>query len=121
MEIVKSRYGLERSIERIDIGRVRVMGESQFIRKSTNKHGDVSLFDFDTYVQSCHLWAVSFILCFTGIQVHNVQRSSMSSSTKTYEPWKIGAPASWQRGGPWKTPKTDYSAGATHSLQRNPS
>jgi hypothetical protein len=47
MEIVKSRYGLERSIERIDIGRVRVMGESQFIRKSTNKHGDVTLFDFE--------------------------------------------------------------------------
>ena len=47
MEIVKSRYGLERSIERIDIGRIRVMGESQFIRKSTNKHGDVSLFDFE--------------------------------------------------------------------------
>lgn len=47
MEIVKSRYGLERSIERIDIGRVRVIGESQFIRKSTNKHGDVSLFDFE--------------------------------------------------------------------------
>jgi hypothetical protein len=47
MEIVKSRYGLERSIERIDIGRVRVMGESQFIRKSTNKQGDVSLFDFE--------------------------------------------------------------------------
>jgi len=47
MEIVKSRYGLERSIERIDIGRIRVMGESQFIRKSTNKQGDVSLFDFE--------------------------------------------------------------------------
>jgi hypothetical protein len=47
MEIVKSRYGLERSIERIDIGRIRVMGESQFIRKSTNKQDDVSLFDFE--------------------------------------------------------------------------
>mgnify|MGYP001108145304 FL=1 len=47
MEIVKSRYGLERSIERIDIGRIRVMGESQFIRKSTNKQGDASLFDFE--------------------------------------------------------------------------
>ena len=47
MEIVKSRYGLERSIERIDIGRIRVMGESQFIRKSTNKQGDVSLIDFE--------------------------------------------------------------------------
>jgi hypothetical protein len=47
MEIVKSRYGLERSIERIDIGRVRVMGESQFVRKSTNKQGDITLFDFE--------------------------------------------------------------------------
>jgi hypothetical protein len=47
MEIVKSRYGLERSIERIDIGRIRIMGESQFIRKSTNKQSDVSLFDFE--------------------------------------------------------------------------
>jgi len=47
MEIVKSRYGLERSIERIDIGRIRVMGESQFIRKSTNKQGDITLFDFE--------------------------------------------------------------------------
>ena len=47
MEIVKSRYGLERSIERIDIGRIRIMGESQFIRKSTNKQDDVSLFDFE--------------------------------------------------------------------------
>ena len=47
MEIVKSRYGLERSIERIDIGRVRVMGESQFIRKSTNKQGDITMFDFE--------------------------------------------------------------------------
>ena len=47
MEIVKSRYGLERSIERIDLNRVRVMGESQFIRKSTNKHGDITMFDFE--------------------------------------------------------------------------
>ena len=47
MEIVKSRFGVDRSIERIDIGRVRVMGESQFIRKSTNKQGDITLFDFE--------------------------------------------------------------------------
>jgi len=47
MEIVKSRYGLERSIERINLNKVRVMGESQFIRKSTNKHGDITLFDFE--------------------------------------------------------------------------
>jgi hypothetical protein len=47
MEIVKSRYGLERSIERINLNKVRVMGESQFVRKSTNKQGDITLFDFE--------------------------------------------------------------------------
>ena len=47
MEIVKSRFGQERSIERIDIRRVRILGESQFIRKSTNKKGEVTLFDFE--------------------------------------------------------------------------
>jgi len=47
MEIVKSRYGLERSIERINLNLVRVLGESQFIRKSTNKQGDITMFDFE--------------------------------------------------------------------------
>lgn len=47
MEIVKSRFGQERSIERINLNKVRVMGESQFIRKSQNKNGDVTLFDFE--------------------------------------------------------------------------
>ena len=47
MEIVKSRYGVERSIERINLNKVRVMGESQFIRKSTNKNDEISMFDFE--------------------------------------------------------------------------
>lgn len=47
MEIVKSRFGQERSIERINHNKVRVMGESQIIRKSQNKNGDVTLFDFE--------------------------------------------------------------------------
>ena len=47
MEIVKSRYGVERSIERINLNKVRVLGESQFIRKSTNKQGDITMFDFE--------------------------------------------------------------------------
>jgi hypothetical protein len=47
MEIVKSRFGVDRSIERINLNLVRVMGESQFIRKSTNKQGDVTMFDFE--------------------------------------------------------------------------
>jgi len=47
MEIVKSRFGVDRSIERINLNLVRVMGESQFIRKSTNKQVDVTMFDFE--------------------------------------------------------------------------
>jgi hypothetical protein len=47
MEIVKSRFGVDRSIERINLNKVRVMGESQFIRKSTNKQGDITMFDFE--------------------------------------------------------------------------
>ena len=47
MEIVKSRFGQERSIERINLNKVRVLGESQFVRKSTNKRGEVTLFDFE--------------------------------------------------------------------------
>ena len=47
MEIVKSRFGQERSIERINLNKVRVLGESQFVRKSTNKAGEVTLFDFE--------------------------------------------------------------------------
>ena len=47
MEIVKSRYGVDRSIERINLNKVRVLGESQFIRKSTNKQGDITMFDYE--------------------------------------------------------------------------
>ena len=47
MEILKSRFGVDRSIERINLNLVRVMGESQFIRKSTNKQGDITMFDFE--------------------------------------------------------------------------
>ncbi len=47
MEIVKSRFGQERSIERINLNKVRVLGESKIVRKSQNKNGDVTLFDFE--------------------------------------------------------------------------
>lgn len=47
MEIVKSRYGLDRSIERIDFQRLRVMGESQFVRQSKSKDGNTTLFDYE--------------------------------------------------------------------------
>lgn len=47
MEVIKSRYGLERTIEKIDSNRIRVMGESQFVRQSQNEAGEVTMFDFE--------------------------------------------------------------------------
>ena len=47
MEIIQSRYGLDRTIEKIDTNRIRVMGESQFQRVATNDAGEVSMFDFE--------------------------------------------------------------------------
>lgn len=47
MEIIKSRYGLERSIEKIDTNRIRVMGESQFQRTAKNDAGETTMFDFE--------------------------------------------------------------------------
>jgi hypothetical protein len=47
MEIIKSRYGLDRTIEKIDANRLRVMGESQFQRVATNDAGETTMFDFE--------------------------------------------------------------------------
>lgn len=47
MEVVKSRYGLDRSIERVDYQRLRVTGESQFVRQSKAKDGSLTLFDYE--------------------------------------------------------------------------
>lgn len=47
MEVIKSRYGLERTIEKIDANRIRIMGESQFVRTSQNEEGNTTMFDFE--------------------------------------------------------------------------
>ena len=47
MEIVKSRYGLDRSIQRVDFQRLRVMGESQMVRQSKGRDGSTTLFDYE--------------------------------------------------------------------------
>tara|TARA_B110000977_G_scaffold197857_1_gene281452 strand:- start:980 stop:1255 length:276 start_codon:yes stop_codon:yes gene_type:complete len=47
MEIVKSRYGLDRTIEKIDNERLRVMGETQFSRQAQNDAGEVTMYDFE--------------------------------------------------------------------------
>ena len=47
MEIVKSRYGLDRVIEKVGPESFRVMGESPFVRTSTNKEKKITMFDFE--------------------------------------------------------------------------
>jgi hypothetical protein len=47
MEITKNRYGIERSYERIDFNRVRVMGDTMFTRTSNNDAGKISMYDFE--------------------------------------------------------------------------
>ncbi len=47
MEIVKSRYGLDRTIEKIGSDRLRVMGETQFSRQAQNDEGEITMFDFE--------------------------------------------------------------------------
>jgi hypothetical protein len=47
MEIIKSRYGLDRTVEKLDYQTLRVMGESKYIRTSENKSGNPTMFDFE--------------------------------------------------------------------------
>lgn len=47
MEVIESRYGLDRIIEKLDYQTMRVMGESRFIRTSENKKGETTMFDFE--------------------------------------------------------------------------
>jgi len=42
MEIVKSRYGLDRTVEKIGSDRLRVMGETQFSRQAQNDAGEIT-------------------------------------------------------------------------------
>ena len=47
MDVIKSRYGKDRSIEKLGDRRIRIMGESKFTRASQNKDGVVTMFDFE--------------------------------------------------------------------------
>lgn len=47
MEIVKNRYGNDRVIEKISSTKLRVTGESLFIRGSEDKEGNQTMFDFE--------------------------------------------------------------------------
>jgi hypothetical protein len=47
MEIVKSRYGAERVIHKVDSSRLRVQGEALFCRTATDDDGNTTMFDFE--------------------------------------------------------------------------
>jgi hypothetical protein len=47
MEIVKSRYGLDRSIEKLDHETFRVIGESTFNRISSSENAGLQMYDFE--------------------------------------------------------------------------
>lgn len=47
MENFKNRDGEERTIERISHNKIRLMGNSQFIRKSKDEDGNLTMFDFE--------------------------------------------------------------------------
>ena len=47
MEIIKTRYGVERTIEKLDSNRIRVMGESLITRGSEDEDGNQTMFDFE--------------------------------------------------------------------------
>ena len=47
MEIVKSRYGLDRSIEKLDHETFRVIGESTFNRITSSENAGLQMYDFE--------------------------------------------------------------------------
>jgi hypothetical protein len=47
MDVTKSRYGKDRSIEKLGNNKIRVMGESTFTRSSMDKDEVCTMFDFE--------------------------------------------------------------------------
>jgi hypothetical protein len=47
MEVIRSRYGLDRSIEKLNNSKFRIMGESNYVRVSSNKNDETNMFDFE--------------------------------------------------------------------------
>ena len=47
MDVIKSRYGLDRSIEKLGDDRIRIMGESIEPRIAENNNREITMFDFE--------------------------------------------------------------------------
>tara|TARA_B100001996_G_scaffold152967_1_gene116404 strand:- start:3368 stop:3637 length:270 start_codon:yes stop_codon:yes gene_type:complete len=47
MDVIKSRFGKDRSIEKLGDRRIRVMGESEVTKVRKGTGGEISMFDFE--------------------------------------------------------------------------
>lgn len=47
METTKNRNGQDRTVQRISHQKVRMMGESLYVKKSKDESGNVTMFDFE--------------------------------------------------------------------------
>lgn len=47
MEIIQNRYGQDRVIEKLPSNKIRITGESLFVRKSEEGNGKLVMFDFE--------------------------------------------------------------------------
>jgi len=47
MDVIKSRFGKDRSIEKLGDRRIRVMGESEVTKVRKGNAGEISMFDFE--------------------------------------------------------------------------
>lgn len=47
MEVIQNRYGQDRVIEKLPSNKIRITGESLFIRKSEGDNNKLTMFDFE--------------------------------------------------------------------------
>jgi hypothetical protein len=47
MEIIQNRYGTDRVLTKLSHDRIRIMGESLFIRSADDGSGTLNMFDFE--------------------------------------------------------------------------
>jgi hypothetical protein len=89
MEIVKSRYGLDRSIEKLDHETFRVIGESTFHRVSPNENGSLQMYDFEggpTYFVGAKLKYGGLSWEVVAIQNTNIESSNLSGCILKVKP-----------------------------------
>jgi hypothetical protein len=81
METIANRYGVERSIVRIDFNRIRVMGESQFSRISADKYSNkLTMFDFEGGPS----YNIGGVISFEGLQWKIIEIDSVPTQHENF-------------------------------------